>query len=191
MTILDLIKNSIELISHLLESTLIIDWIRKNIKFANIVILTILILAFFNFAYFANIFNVNQNYPEDGKFGLKKITNAQMDSVCHNKDYYEKQLSEQYEVNFKIYYVNSVHRKLSNKQNTFPAYRWVCEYELKRINSTDNDTNVTNNDTRIIVQERRQSIGLDLEKVICRRNGKKDRAIFLNYKDPNSWYCIK
>lgn len=191
MTLIDLINQILSSISNMLNRTFIVSWMRRHIVLANMAILIFIIVTFFNIATLAESITFKQNYP-DGEFGLRKIDKDNMESVCYNEDYSSKQLQKTYSKNIlqtKIIEFDGL--ELKNTENTFNAYKWVCRYKLENKNNIKNNPNGIKKLNEGIVRDNNTgTIGLDLDTYYCKKNGKTDRAIFLYYKDENSWFCI-
>ena len=198
LLVLNFIKEIVDFMSNLPGAAEVIKWIKKHVGLWGVGILISLILIFI----YSGVSKVIPYPYPDGKYNLRLITKANMESVCGDRRFYRIEIAKQEGDDFqKIYSVKflglknmeDMERYKGKVNHILPAYRLRCLYELER--NVEDDLNPQPGGA-IQPNSKRVDTGLDLEKYYCRMDKResekhKYRFVFINYKDPYSSFCIK
>lgn len=112
----------------------------------------------------------------------KKITKADMESVCEDESVYRRKEGEEEGIDFSPV---DVKRILSDNRRVYPVFRWRCQYfPPARASAPPSEAGV-------VPDARPVEMGLNLDNFCARTYGNEglDKATFHHYDESNSWFC--
>ena len=160
-------------------------WLNKHVFIGN--------LLFFALVSYGGCNAVETLVPQARGEGFEhqRITKENMDSVCSDKEFYEQKLRSDYspEKGDVIEPLGAKYRE--EEKDVYPVFRWACEYAIDR--GKDVSQNALDEEVHISGSEASPDYkytGISLDEYYCQSNFKKfTKATYLNFEDPDSWYC--
>ncbi len=139
--------------------------------------------------------SVRKDSLEGNEYREEKITEANLDAICDNEEYFLPKLSSRFRPETHIIEPKGA-EYVESAKSVYPVFRWACKYSVneKGAAAPQDPLNSDSQSTGSSMGPQSVYTGISLDEHHCIPTYKSlelRKATYHDFNDPNSWHCTK